>query len=77
MLGHLKTVLILVLGFVVFHTPVAARQALGVFFALLGVVSYTEIKRRQSLRGGSSGVSGAGGMQKHHSTAANKLLLPK
>lgn len=73
-LGHLKTVLILVLGFTLFHTPVSARQALGVFFALVGVISYTETKRKQSLRG-TGGVSGAGGMQHHPKSKA--ALLPK
>jgi hypothetical protein len=46
--GHLKTVLILVLGVVLFNSAVDLRQTLGIVVAMAGVVSYTEVKRRQA-----------------------------
>ena len=49
-LGHLKTILILVLGFTVFDKPLDGRNCLGITIAMLGVITYTEIKRRQQLR---------------------------
>lgn len=45
-LGHLKTVLILVLGFVVFRYKAEPRALLGIVIALVGVIAYTELKRR-------------------------------
>lgn len=47
-LGHLKTVLILVLGVVIFHKEVDSQNVLGVLVAMVGVVAYTEIKRRET-----------------------------
>ena len=47
-LGHLKTVLILVLGFTVFEKPLDVRNVIGVVIAMAGVIAYTEIKRRQT-----------------------------
>jgi solute carrier family 35 protein E3 len=47
-LGHLKTILILVLGFTVFNKKVDIRNAIGIFIAMAGVVAYTEIRRRES-----------------------------
>eukprot|EP01033_Poteriospumella_lacustris_P008417 gene8418-6078_t len=47
-LGHLKTVLILVLGFTVFQKPVDSRNVVGILIAMLGVIGYTELRRRQS-----------------------------
>ena len=49
-LGHLKTILILVLGFTVFEKPLDGRNCLGITIAMMGVISYTEIKRRQQLK---------------------------
>ena len=48
-LGHGKTILILILGFIVFAKPVDSRQAVGILIGLFGVVAYTELKRRQTL----------------------------
>jgi len=45
-LGHLKTVLILVLGFLMFGKEVNMRNLMGIFVAMLGVIAYTEVKRR-------------------------------
>eukprot|EP00605_Chrysophyceae_sp_TOSAG23-4_P002438 GSChrysophyteH1.ASY1.ANO1.2697.1 assembled CDS len=45
-LGHLKTVLILVLGFTMFGKEPDLRNALGILIAMLGVIAYTEVKRR-------------------------------
>lgn len=42
--------LILVLGVVLFHSTVDLRQTLGIAIAMAGVVSYTEVKRRQATR---------------------------
>jgi len=47
-LGHLKTVLILVLGFTVFHKPVDLRNLIGIVIAMGGVIAYTEVRRRQT-----------------------------
>lgn len=47
-LGHLKTVLILVLGFTFFKKPVDTRNVIGIAVAMLGVIFYTELRRRQS-----------------------------
>lgn len=63
-LGHLKTVLILILGVVLFHSPVDVRQVGGVVSAIGGVVFYTEAKRKERERGShTSGGSGKGGSQ--------------
>ncbi len=35
-LGHLKTILILFLGFTVFKKPIDMRNVLGIFIALIG-----------------------------------------
>lgn len=45
-LGHLKTVLILVLGVLMFNKQVNYQNVLGVVVAMIGVVAYTELKRR-------------------------------
>lgn len=50
-LGHLKTILILVLGFVVFQYQSNMRAVIGILVALGGVIAYTELKRRVSLQG--------------------------
>eukprot|EP01041_Mallomonas_annulata_P005772 gene5772-11665_t len=47
-LGHMKTVLILVLGFTMFHKPVDMRNLTGIVIAMFGVISYTEVRRRQA-----------------------------
>jgi solute carrier family 35 protein E3 len=47
-LGHFKTVLILVLGFTVFNKPIDIRNVIGILIAMFGVIAYTEIRRRQS-----------------------------
>ncbi len=46
-LGHLKTVLILVLGVIIFNKAVDYQNIFGVVVAMVGVVAYTEIKRRE------------------------------
>eukprot|EP00455_Lapot_gusevi_P023990 TRINITY_DN248_c0_g1_i1.p1 TRINITY_DN248_c0_g1~~TRINITY_DN248_c0_g1_i1.p1 ORF type:complete len:251 (-),score=66.48 TRINITY_DN248_c0_g1_i1:81-833(-) len=43
--GHLKTCLILILGFVVFRYPVIWRNLLGIVIAVVGMIWYTELKR--------------------------------
>jgi predicted cation transporter len=45
-LGHLKTSVILILGFVVFHYQYNAKVIVGAALALGGVAAYTELGRR-------------------------------
>ena len=47
-LGHLKTVLILILGFTVFNKPIDSRNLIGIVVAMWGVIAYTEVRRRQA-----------------------------
>jgi solute carrier family 35 protein E3 len=47
-IGHLKTCLILVLGFVVFKYPVVMRNLAGIVLAMVGMIWYTEVKRTES-----------------------------
>ena len=47
-LGHLKTVLILILGFVMFNKPIDMRNLIGIMIAMVGVIAYTEVRRRQT-----------------------------
>ena len=47
MVGHLKTCLILVLGFVVFKYAVVWRNLSGITVAMLGMIWYTEVKRNE------------------------------
>jgi len=67
-LGHLKTVCILVLGFTVFMKPVDVRNVIGILIAMVGVISYTEVRRRDastpqpSSSGGGSGSSSSGSL---------------
>jgi solute carrier family 35 protein E3 len=47
-LGHLKTILIIILGFVCFNKHADMRNLIGITIAMGGVIAYTELKRRQS-----------------------------
>lgn len=47
-LGHLKTILILILGFVVFNYQYNGKLIVGTVLALGGVVTYTELGRRKN-----------------------------
>jgi solute carrier family 35 protein E3 len=47
-LGHLKTVLIIVIGFVMFNKQADMRNITGIGIAMFGVVAYTEVRRKQS-----------------------------
>lgn len=51
--GHLKTCLVLGFGFLLFDHRLDNRNLIGVITALLGTILYTELKRRESLPGGS------------------------
>lgn len=46
--GHFKTVSLLVISFMLFSYPVDFKNVLGIMIALGGVISYTEIKRREA-----------------------------
>ena len=45
-IGHLKTISILLLGAMLFKKPTSPQSVVGVAIAMGGVVSYTEVKRR-------------------------------
>lgn len=47
-LGHLKTILILILGFLMFNKHVDARNLIGIIVAMSGVVWYTEVRRKET-----------------------------
>ena len=47
-LGHLKTVLIIVLGFLMFNKKADTRNIIGIGIAMVGVIAYTEVRRKQS-----------------------------
>ena len=40
-LGHLKTCLVLTFGYVLLHDPFSWRNILGIFVAMIGMVSYS------------------------------------
>jgi len=44
--GHLKTCMVLILGFVVFQYPIIWRNVAGILLAVAGMVFYSELKRR-------------------------------
>lgn len=48
-IGHFKTCLVLVLGVFLFRQPVQLQNVCGMFIAWLGMVLYTEVKRRESV----------------------------
>ena len=52
-LGHLKTILILFWGFTVFKKTVDMRNVIGIAVALVGVIAYTEVRRRETTRSSS------------------------
>jgi solute carrier family 35 protein E3 len=47
-LGHLKTILILILGFLFFNKVLDYRNVIGIVVAMVGVIAYTEINRRMA-----------------------------
>jgi len=47
--GHLKTVLVLLFGFVVFHYPVELKNMAGIVLTLAGVGWYSQLKMRESI----------------------------
>lgn len=47
-LGHLKTILILILGFLFFNKQLDYRNVIGIVVAMVGVIAYTEINRRMA-----------------------------
>jgi solute carrier family 35, member E3 len=44
MIGHSKTLLIIVIGSMIFHEPLNQRQIFGLLFTMLGVVLYSYFK---------------------------------
>jgi hypothetical protein len=71
-LGHFKTITILVLGFTLFHAPIIPKNLLGVVIAMAGVIMYTEAKRKGSApaaaAAANSSSSGANGSSSGSST---------
>jgi drug/metabolite transporter (DMT)-like permease len=59
--GHLKTCLILMLGFVVFKYPIVYRNLCGILVAVVGMVWYTEAKRADSAASAAATSKDAGG----------------
>ena len=49
-LGHMKTILILVIGFTLFNKTIDPRNIVGIVIAMGGVMAYTEVKRQQHLK---------------------------
>ena len=49
-LGHMKTILIIILGFLVFAKPIDMRNLIGIIIAMVGVIAYTELKRQDSIK---------------------------
>ena len=47
----MKTILILVLGALLFAKPTNTQSVIGVVIAMGGVISYTEVKRRIAQQG--------------------------
>lgn len=47
-LGHLKTILILILGFLLFNKEPDWRNIIGIVIAMAGVIAYTEVRRQES-----------------------------
>eukprot|EP01084_Bolivina_argentea_P101223 181519_1 len=45
--GHFKTICIIVLGYLLFNHRASVKNIAGIAIALLGVVGYTEVKRKQ------------------------------
>jgi solute carrier family 35 protein E3 len=46
--GHFKTVSLLVISFFLFSYPIDFKNVLGIMIAMGGVMAYTEIKRREA-----------------------------
>lgn len=49
-LGHLKTMLILLMGFMVLKNPATARNVGGIMIALVGMVAYAHQESREQAR---------------------------
>jgi len=48
--SHFKTVLVLVLGFVVFHYPIMFKNVTGILITLAGIILYSKFKLEESGR---------------------------
>jgi hypothetical protein len=46
--GHFKTSMLLLLGFFLFNNPFQVANVLGIITAWVGMIIYTELKRRES-----------------------------
>ena len=62
-LGHLKTMLILLMGFVVLKNPATSRNIGGICIALVGMVAYAhqETKEKAAPQAGAKGAGGGAG----------------
>lgn len=48
--GHLKTVCVLIMGFVVFKYPVMIKNIIGIVLTLIGVFDYSRVKMAETSR---------------------------
>jgi len=71
--GHLKTVLVFLLGFAFFNTELDYRNVLGILICLIGVFIYSEIKRKEAMEETSSKLNAAKAIHEEESA----LMLPK
>ncbi|KAG5176657.1 triose-phosphate transporter family-domain-containing protein [Tribonema minus] len=70
-LGHFKTITILVLGFTLFAAPLIPKNLAGVALAMGGVIMYTEAKRKAAAGGSAAGRGGGGGGSANGGKAAH------
>lgn len=71
-LGHFKTITILILGFVLFSQPFVPKNVMGIAIAMAGVMMYTEVKRNANA-GSHSGLP----TQSQEQAEAKEVLLQK
>lgn len=76
-LGHLKTVLILVLGFTLFNKETNRNELLGICLAMVGVVSYTEVKRRMGTQRSTGAQSAPQLSSSSHATSGSSSASKK
>ena len=60
-LGHLKTVLILLMGFVILKNPASARNIGGIVIALVGMVAYAHQETKEKATAPPAGAKAGGG----------------
>jgi solute carrier family 35 protein E3 len=74
-LGHLKTMLVLVLGFVVLKNPANTRVLAGLLVALIGMVAYAHEESKAAAAAAAAGAAGAV-VEKEKAATAPERGLP-